>query len=499
MTNAILEALPIAILRLNAKGQVIFINDAARAILGIESIGSFNFSDLFEGLGRSVGDWVRDAFGGNNLRKPEILRLCSDVDDKHVQIILDEFYCEDVKELIATIIDATDIKTLQNQLMQSQKMEAIGQLSGGIAHDFNNILTAILGYIDLVLDNFSESHPERQNLIYIKQNAERAAGLVRQLLAFSRKQNLCLVKADLRVILSNLTQLLTRLVGEKIHIIQHHDPWLHAVRVDLHQVEQVVMNLVLNSRDSMPSGGKIEIRTENLHLKKPLKHGRAVLSKGNYVKITVSDTGCGIHPKILPKIFEPFFSTKKIGKGTGLGLSTVYGIIKQSDGFIFAESPKTGGTVFTILLPACFDDRLDFEKLDKNAPLFYKKPDFILLVEDEESVRTLLSKTLRSKGYNVIEVASGTNALKLMDDETFQVDLIVSDAVMPGLNGPAWIKAAREKRGRIKAIIMSGYAEESLDKKIKDLGDTVFLQKPFSTDILIKTIEKITNMKKQNG
>jgi len=391
--------------------------------------------------------------------------------------------------LIAVLQDATEMKTLEAQFVQSQKMQAIGQLAGGVAHDFNNLLTAISGYCDLLLMRRDEGDPDFGDLTQIAQNANRAASLVSQLLAFSRKQNLQPEVLDLREALPDLSHLLNRLLGEKVALNLRCAADLAAVRADRRQLEQVLMNLVVNARDAMPGGGEVGIAAENLSLDSPLHRDRARVAPGDYVSITVSDSGCGIPPERLGKIFEPFFTTKKTGEGTGLGLSMAYGIIKQTGGFIFVDSAPGQGTRFQILLPA-HDAPEDAGETGSAPPasLPGRGEGVVLLVEDESPVRTFARRALTMRGYTVLEADSGEAALQILSDPDLHVDVFVTDVIMPGLDGPSWVRQALKSRPEVRVVFVSGYAEESVAGQQAGIPGAVFLPKPFSLDDLAQKV-----------
>ena len=388
--------------------------------------------------------------------------------------------------------DTTEQRTLQESFAQSQKMQAIGQLAGGIAHDFNNVLTAIIGYSDLLLANHRPTDPSFQDIMQIKQNANRAAGLVRQLLAFSRRQTLRPQTLQLNDNLSELQMLLRRLVGEKISIdVQHgRDLWL--VKADANQIEQVVVNLVVNARDAMGEGGAIAIRTRNIRPGDCAGYKEASLTPADYVLIEVADTGHGIPDDVRDKIFEPFFTTKEVGKGTGLGLSMVYGIVKQTGGFVFCESAPGDGATFRIFLP-----RYIPSIADEPAKKEIVKPatdltghGAILLVEDEEAVRAFASRALASRGYTVLEADSGLDALRVVENAQGKIDLIVSDVIMPEMDGPSMLTELRKRGLMAKIIFVSGYADDAFAKNLPDGLEFQFLPKPFTLKQLIEAVKE---------
>jgi two-component system cell cycle sensor histidine kinase/response regulator CckA len=388
-------------------------------------------------------------------------------------------------------LDTTEHRKLQEGFAQSQKMQAVGQLAGGVAHDFNNMLTAIIGYSDLLLANHKPTDPSFQDIIQIKQTANRAAGLTRQLLAFSRRQTLRPQVLQLGDVLSELQLLLRRLVGEKVEVDLKHGRDLWFVKADINQLEQVVINLVVNARDAMPeSGGRIALRTRNVAAGECAGFGEASLVAADYVLIEVEDDGSGIPAEVKAKIFEPFFTTKEVGKGTGLGLAMVFGIVKQSGGFVFVESELGRGTVFRIFLPRHVPEAAEIAvKPEAAKPAAdYTGQGSILLVEDEDAVRAFAARALVSRGYSVLEASSGLEALEVVDREGPRIDLIVSDVVMPEMDGPAMFAELRKRGVTAKVVFVSGYAEEAFAKNLPE-GDFGFLPKPFSLKQLIETVK----------
>lgn len=388
-------------------------------------------------------------------------------------------------------LDTTEQRTLQENFAQSQKMQAIGQLAGGIAHDFNNVLTAIIGYSDLLLANHRPTDPSFQDIMQIKQNANRAAGLVRQLLAFSRRQTLRPQTLQLSDVLSELQMLLRRLVGETIEleVVHGRDLWL--VKADLNQFEQVVVNLVVNARDAMVEGGRITLRTRNVSASECAAFGEKSLIAADYVLVEVQDTGHGIPPEVRDKIFEPFFTTKEVGKGTGLGLSMVYGIVKQTGGYVFCESEVGKGATFRILLPRHIQEAgVEAPKKEVAKPAAdLTGHGAILLVEDEEAVRAFASRALASRGYTVLEAESGVDALRVVEEAGGKIDLIVSDVIMPEMDGPTMLAKLRKRGLMTKIIFVSGYADDAFQKNLPEGQEFTFLPKPFSLKQLIETVK----------
>ncbi|MEM8580083.1 MAG: ATP-binding protein [Pseudomonadota bacterium] len=478
-----LENLPVAVVKLSKEGEILGSNRAARQLLDIApGTEAENFADLVTGLGRSIPEWLKDAYHAYEPLQPEVMRLRDTDQESYLQVTLSRTQGPKGGGLMAVLHDATELKTLEAQFVQSQKMQAIGQLAGGVAHDFNNLLTAISGHCDLLLLRHDQGDQDYGDLLQINQNANRAASLVGQLLAYSRKQTLQPEVLDIRDTLSDLTHLLNRLVGEKVQLTLLNDPDLAHLRADKRQLEQVLMNLVVNARDAMPEGGEIVVETKSVHLTKPLSHGRVTLPVGDYICVTVSDQGVGIAKDKLGKIFEPFYTTKRTGEGTGLGLSTAYGIVKQSGGFIFAESVLGKGTAFDLYFPA-------HHPVAEQAPVARVPEDpkhsetghgIILLVEDEAPVRAFAARALRLNGFTVLEAENGEVALNLLENPSLEVDLFVTDVVMPGVDGPTWVRQALEHRAGTPVVFMSGYAEDLLLGAESSVPFASFLQKPFS-------------------
>ncbi|WP_245831677.1 ATP-binding protein [Salibaculum halophilum] len=486
-----IDELPVPLLRIAPSGEVLGSNREARLLLDQPVAERTRVTDLFEGLGRPIVDWLEEAASGKGTLKPEFLQVKGRAEEQFIQVSLNPAGDADRDYLLAVLNDVTEFKSLEQQFVQSQKMQAIGQLAGGVAHDFNNLLTAISGHCDLLLLRHDQGDTDYADLVQISQNANRAAALVGQLLAYSRKQNLQPEVLDLRNTLSDSTHLLNRLVGETITLTLDHDPGLDPVKVDRQQLEQVLMNLVVNARDAMPDGGDIGIRTENVTLSEPLERDRARVPAGRYVCLSVSDTGGGIPPEIRDKMFEPFVTTKKTGEGTGLGLSTAYGIVKQTGGFIFADSEPGQGTRFSIYIPV-HDGPVDLPEpggvADPVLPL-ERAEGVVLLVEDEAPVRAFAARALKMRGYTVLEADSAEAALELLDDPEVSVDLFVTDVIMPGKDGPTWVREALTARPEARVVFVSGYAEETFGEDQKRIANSVFLPKPFSLTALTRTVD----------
>jgi len=491
-SGQVFDSLPVPMLKLASSGQVVQSNKLARGLLNDQMTTETELGDLLEGLGRSIIDWLADAADGRGLNSTEILRARKADKELYLQISLSKVVEDGVPMLMAVLNDATELKTLEAQFVQSQKMQAIGQLAGGVAHDFNNLLTAISGHCDLLLLRHDQGDTDYGDLVQINQNANRAASLVGQLLAFSRKQNLQPEILDLRDTLSELTHLLNRLVGEKVTLSLSHDPGLRPIRVDKRQMEQVLMNLVVNARDAMPDGGEIRIETAGLTLAQEMERDRVRVPVGDYVVVKVIDKGIGIPSDKQHKIFEPFYTTKGVGKGTGLGLSTAYGIVKQSGGFIFVDSEPGSGTSFSLYFPA-HDISIEAENKvvaeSVNQPIVQGEG-VVLLVEDEAPVRAFASRALRLRGYTVLEAESAEDALKTLEDGDLSVDVFVTDVVMPGMDGPSWVRKALKERPDVKVVFVSGYSEEDVVDQQAKIPNSVFLPKPFSLSDLTNTVQQ---------
>ena len=411
-------------------------------------------------------------------------------------------FMDKVTHVAVYFVDMTNAKQLEERIAHSQKMQAVGQLAGGIAHDFNNLLTAMLGFCDLLLTRHPAGDESFGDIMQIRNNANRAAGLVRQLLAFSRRQTLRPKVIDVTDSLADLSDLLNRLLGENVKLHIHHGRNLRHIRVDVGQFEQVIVNLAVNARDAMENKGELYIETDNVdvtpgssELKQFSPEGDSMLP-GNYVRISIRDTGCGIDKENLTKIFEPFFSTKEVGAGTGLGLATVYGIIKQTNGYVYVDSKKGEGSVFSIYFPEYIASgnaaEADQEKPEEQGPKDTTGKGLILLVEDEAPVRMFSSSALKSKGYDVIEAENGFDAMDLMDERGNEVDVIVTDVVMPGMSGPSLIEHVHKSFPDIKVIFISGYSEDQFMETFKDKQKVDFLPKPYNLKQLATKVKEMT-------
>jgi two-component system, cell cycle sensor histidine kinase and response regulator CckA len=397
---------------------------------------------------------------------------------------------------IIYLIDVTEQKALEARYAQSQKMEAVGKLAGFVAHDFNNMLTAIIGFSDFLLQTHRPGDPAHSDIINIKSSANRAAGLVGKLLALARQQTLLVEPLQLGEVMTDLAPLLKRSIGERIELKIHSGRDLWFVKTDKLQLEQAIINLAVNARDAMPEGGRLSIRTRNVTERESQKLSPSGMEPGEYVMIEVEDSGSGMSPEVLENIFEPFFTTKAPGKGTGLGLATVYGIVKQTGGFIYPESTVGKGTTFRIYLPHHHLDEKDEAAIAERveATEKVKKVDLtghgrVLLVEDEDVVRSFAVRALKRQGYEVLEASDGLDALEVMKECNGEVDIVVSDVVMPGMDGPTMLKELRKTNPDLKIIFVSGYPNEAFQQALGE-ETFAFLPKPFSLPQLAAKVKE---------
>jgi two-component system, cell cycle sensor histidine kinase and response regulator CckA len=398
-------------------------------------------------------------------------------------------------QAILYVLDSSEQKSLELKFAQSQKMEAVGKLAGGIAHDFNNVLTVILGLSDFLLQARRPTDAGYGDMMQIKLNANRAAGMVRQLLAFSRKQTLAPEVVVLNDLIQDFGYSLNRLLGEKYQLKHAPGRDLWFVKADRHEFERVLMNLSVNARDAMPDGGKLTIRTRNLTERESLKQSDLGILPGEYVLVEIEDTGTGMPPDVMAKIFEPFYSTKDVGKGTGLGLSSVYGIVKQTGGYIFPESTVGKGTTFKIYLPRYIPDATDTAAAAKAAKKKEPSRDLsgngrVLLVEDEDGVRSFAVRALQRQGYEVIEASTGLEALEVMEREQGRIDIVVSDVMMPEMDGPTMLTEMRKTHPDLKIIFVSGYPDDAFKKGLDANETFAFLPKPFSLPQLAAKVKE---------
>ncbi|HEY8593546.1 MAG TPA: response regulator [Sphingomicrobium sp.] len=482
--QALLDMLPIGLALVDGDGRFLTMNNAFCQAAGISGSAMPVYpGDLVVKEDKAaVADAVRRNARGPAMSGDLAVRLSRQPTEPVALTIAGLRGLGDAAVLLL-LKDNSEEAKLKRQVAQATKMQVVGQLAGGVAHDFNNILTAIIGHCDLMLMRHTPGDSDYDDIQQIKSNSNRAAGLTRQLLAFSRQQTLRPQVLQLPDVVSEVSHLLKRLLGETVELVVKHGRNLGPVRADPGQLEQVIINLAVNARDAMApkGGGTLTIQTYSVRADQVAELGSDILPVADYSALSVTDTGTGIAPNVLGKIFEPFFTTKEVGKGTGLGLSTVYGIVKQSGGFIFADSKVGEGTRFVIYLPV---HREQSGSGRSRAAPKAKKDELwgsgtVLLVEDEPMVRTVAERALTRHGYKVMTADNGEDALEILSAGE-QIDLLISDVVMPGMDGPTMVAEARKNRPDLKILFMSGYAEEQLRKSI-DIENVNFLPKPFST------------------
>ncbi len=499
---------PIAIAAVSPSGKTVRTNATFMRMFK-EQIGDatsgegFHLSQLVQEVDRSnVENAINEAVSGNATTKM-VDATMSGNGERFLRLFLSpvvdgpEADSGD-ERVVVYALETTEQRKLEEQFAQGQKMQAVGQLAGGIAHDFNNVLTAIIGFSDLLLANHRPSDPSFQDIMNIKQNANRAASLVRQLLAFSRRQTLRPQVLQFGEVLSDLRMLLDRLMSGRVKLSVVHGRDLWPVKADISQLEQVVVNLCVNARDAMEEGGELTMRTANVSAQTVTeKYVYREMPAEDYVMLEVEDEGTGMSEEVIEKIFEPFFSTKEVGKGTGLGLSTVYGIVKQTGGFIYPTSEVGKGTTFRVFLPRhvpkAEDAAMPTEKVAKESAKDLTGNATILLVEDEDAVRAFGLRALESRGYTVHEADSGVEALEVLEEYGEEIDLIVSDVVMPEMDGPSLLREVRKTYPDLKFIFVSGYAEEAFAKNLpeEERERFGFLAKPFSLKQLATTVKEM--------
>ncbi|MCK6418482.1 MAG: PAS domain S-box protein [Alphaproteobacteria bacterium] len=489
------EEAPLGILQIDPHGKITEANAAFAAMLGV-AIDAIEDQPLSGFISAEEGAPIQIAL--EKITHGGVLEGPLEVSLKGARgLVAAQMYARKFREggsIVLHFIDVSARKSLEAQFVQSQKMQAIGQLAGGVAHDFNNLLTAMIGFCDLLLLRHKPGDPSFADLMQIKQNANRAANLVRQLLAFSRQQTLRTRVQDVTDILTEISHLLRRLIGAGIELDLIHGQDLGLVKVDEGQMEQVLINLAVNARDAMEGRGRLSIATENFTNRKPMDLVAETLPSGHWVRISVIDTGCGIEPDNLSRIFEPFFTTKEVGQGTGLGLATVYGIIRQTGGFLDVQSKPGQGATFHLYLPRVTDSEAVVEppsnQAEEESTRDLTGSERILLVEDEDAVRTFAARALTNKGYEVLAAENGQSALAILESQgSKKLDLLVTDVVMPGMDGQALAQKIRAVHPEMKIIFISGYTED----KLKDtMGKGIyFLPKPFSLKQLAAKVKDV--------
>ncbi len=506
-----IELSPIAIATLDEHGNIINGNPAFHALTGQSLAGNMptSFLSLIADDKKVEAEAIlKKSLNGSVPSESQVFSLILPENNEIIVSAYFSFLSEESKKiLLMHLINVTEQKNLEMRFAHSQKMQAVGQLAGGVAHDFNNLLTAMIGFCDLLLMRHPAGDQSFADIMQVKQNANRAANLVRQLLAFSRRQTLQPKILDLTDVLADLANLIRRLIGENIELKMIHGRDIGHVRADQGQLEQVLINLAVNARDAMQSGGTLTIRTSkytlnNAHplpkdLMAPAEEDTNI-ADGDYVLVEVIDTGCGIPKTILQKIFEPFFSTKEVGSGTGLGLSTVFGIIKQTGGYIYVASKENEGTNFSLFFPSVQQHEVaaaavaETAATEKSESVDLTGKGTILLVEDETPVRIFAGRALRNKGYTVLEADCAETAIELMQQHGGEVEVIVTDVIMPGMTGPTMIEKIIPQYPNVKVIFISGYAEDVFVNNYGSERSFNFLAKPFTLKQLASKIKEVT-------
>jgi len=483
---------PMGVAFADADGTVSNANAALAKFFGADLVGR-NFADVVDAAERiQVSQLIaRAAAGETGLKAIEVRgRKAANGEERMAEL----FASSMGGKAILYLVDVSEQKALETKFAQSQKMQAVGQLAGGVAHDFNNLLTVIIGNCEFLLMRHQAGDPSFKEINEVHQNALRAAALVSQLLAFSRKQTMQPKTLALGEVVGELAQMLRRLVGEGIQLTVEREPDLWPVHADEAQLGNAIINLVVNARDAMPGGGTVTIKTVNETVKTSTALGTAMMPPGDYVRIEVADTGTGMSQEIQSKIFDPFFTTKPVGQGTGLGLATVYGIVKQTGGYITVDSEVGKGTAFNIYLPRHMAEATAHAAVAEQAPQAARDvtgQDTILLVEDEEAVRSFAARALRMRGYQVLEAGGGEEALEIVRDAGATIDLVITDVVMPNMDGPTMVRNIKATHPELPVIFMSGYAEEAFRKNDQSSEDIHFLPKPFGLKQLAAKVKEV--------
>jgi len=491
---AVVESSQDAIISDTLDGIILTWNSAAEQIYGYaaaEALGKSHYLIVPPDRREEFQDILTKIGRGQKVERLETVRVTKS--GKAVRVSLTVSAIKDARGRIVGVSaiarDITESKRLEEMFRQAQKMEAVGRLAGGVAHDFNNLLGVIIGYSDMVEEGLGEDDPLRAKISQIKKAGQRAEALTRQLLAFSRQQILAPTILNLNDVVADVQKMLQRLVGADIETVTTLGPNLARVKADRGQIEQVIMNLAINSRDAMPAGGTLTIETSNIELDGPYAMDHAAISPGPFVMLAVSDTGTGIEAEVQKHIFEPFFTTKEQGKGTGLGLATVYGVVKQSGGFISVGSELGHGTTFKIFLPQ--SDAAPETQQEKVAPKKLQEgTETVLLVEDEESLRKLTCEMLLKNHYTVLEASNGFEAHEIARSHNGPIHLLLTDVVMPRISGPALAKSLLGHHPDLKVLYMSGYMNSAIVQELA-ISESEFLQKPFTQDTLTAKMREV--------
>ncbi len=484
-SETMVKTIPLGMDILDEQGRILYMNENIKKLVGRNAEGEFCASAY-----RRTGEWCEHCplLVGVAPGKTQTVEIDRVLGDRIFSITYTGMSYGGKKAALRVLEDVTESKRLEEQLLQAQKMEAVGRLAGGVAHDFNNLLTAIQGYSELLLSRLGEESLLRKDVEKICMAGERAASLTRQLLAFSRRQMLQPKILDLNALVADMRNLLCRLIGEDIELVTTIETSLESVRADAGQIGQVVMNLAVNARDAMPSGGKLTIRACNVTIDAEYCGPGSEARPGRFVCLSIEDTGVGIEKALLGRIFEPFFTTKGPGVGTGLGLSTVYGIVKQHDGWIEVASEIRHGTTFRIYLPSVSELPVPEAARKASEAELRGSGERILLVEDEEEVRSLGARILRENGYDVVEAADAKEALGAFEKEERSFDLVFSDVVLPDRSGPELVDRILTMKPDLKVLFTSGYADHKSQWPVIQGEGFPFLQKPYAPLDLLQAL-----------
>jgi len=501
--RTLVERAPVGIYRSSAEGKFLSVNAALVRMLGYDSPEDVQQLDMACDVYADPAERQRllDRDSYTEREYDEVEATWKRKDGLLLKVQLSVRAVRNVASGVAyyeTIVrDVTEQRRLQAQLMQAQKMEAVGRLAGGVAHDFNNLLTVIISYSDLLLEDLGRDDPKREDVAAVRKAAEGAAALTHQLLAFSRQQVLQPKVLDVNATVANTEKLLRRLIGEDIQLVAKLGSGLGSVKADPGQIEQVIMNLAVNARDAMPAGGQLTIETANVEMDEAYVRGHPLAQPGRYVMLAVSDTGTGMDEQTKAHIFEPFFTTKELGKGTGLGLATVYGIVKQSGGFIWLYSEPGHGTSFKIYMPRV-DESAERATPAAAAPL-PRGTETILVVEDAPAVRAVTRQVLERQGYTVLEAPNGGAALVLATKHHGPIHLLLTDVVMPGVNGRQLAEQLARPRPDMMVLFTSGYTDDSVVRHGVLESGIAYLQKPFTPDGVARKVREVLDSSRDSG
>ena len=503
--RAILDSVEAGIVACDSRGVLTLFNRAARELHGLseESAPPDQWRqkyDLYRPDGKTLLNQdeipLHRALRGERVRNVEVLIVPKNGAPRTLLTSGQPIVDAQGRNLGAVIAmqDITERKLLESQLRQAQKMEAIGQLAGGVAHDFNNLLNVILGYSEMVLSDLGDNDPHRPRIEQVRKAGERAASLTRQLLAFSRKQVIQPRVLDLHALMAEMEKMLRRLIGEDIDLSIGAQPGARRIKADPGQIEQVAMNLVVNARDAMPQGGRLAIETASVDLDERFARDHPGARPGSYVMLAVSDTGCGMTPEVQARIFEPFFTTKEPGKGTGMGLATVYGIVKQSGGYIAVDSEPGRGSTFRIYLPPTLE--ATEAALPQEGAASPRGSETVLLVEDDPSVRNVVHDALRNYGYAVLETGDPEEAIRLCQGHKETIHLLMTDVVLPKMSGRALATRVSSLRPGVRILFMSGYTDDAIGQHGVLDRDVAFLQKPFHLTVMVRKVRDVLDQRR---